>query len=187
MNGSDVIKLILIMHGYDRDINIETWKDCEDITVTWYDWTAYNSKRDEISGEEPGLSAALCTIFSTLYREKYNCPPDWIGSSIKDLLNDNYRNIIIKRNQEIEIYNSIRSEISKPLDEWAAENNPCPNCEINNHKHWDDIHYNCELCHTQSCDIMKSFWEEYKDKLDIINKNVNEVFEQRMKNSKLVM
>lgn len=187
MSGSDMIKLILIMHGYDRDIKIETWKDSEDITITWYDWTAYNDKRDEISGEEPGLSAALCTLFSELHNEKFDCPPDWIGATTKDLLDDNFRNNIIERNQEIEIYNSIYREVSKSLNEWSAKNNPCPNCKINDHKHWDDIHYNCELCHTNSCDIMNSFYKEYTAKLDVVNKKVKEVFEQRMKSSNLVM
>ena len=50
---------------------------------------------------------------------------------------------------------------TKPASDWWKENNPCPKCEINKKDHWDDIHYNCELCHAQRCPILKEAQKKY--------------------------
>lgn len=183
MNGSDVIKLILVMNGYDRNINIETWKDDEDPTLLWYCIQAQNSKRDEIDIEEPGLTATMHILFSELFGTAYNSVPDYIGMTVKDLLDDKYRNDIIRRNEEIQIYNKIYEELSKDLDRWSNENNPCIECKINDHSHWDSIHYNCELCHTHSCKTMIKFYDDLQTKLKEVNEEARKVFEQKVKNS----
>lgn len=181
MSGKDIIKLILILNGYDRNINIETWKDGEDKTVVWYEFSAMNESRDEINIEEPTLTGALYTLFSTLFGNNFNCPIDYIGETVTNLLNDNVRNDIIKRKEQDKIYNNIYDELYKPLEEWCSKNNPCPDCTINDHSYNDPIHYNCELCHTQSCAIMKSFNDEYCEKLKELNKKAKEIFESSIK------
>lgn len=72
---------------------------------------------------------------------------------------------------KIELQKSI--ERTRPLGDWRNENNPCTTCQINKKDHWDDIHYNCELCHNNSCKILRDFESEYEKFRQQFNKKLD--------------
>ena len=112
------------------------------------------------------------------YLEKYiDGNFDYVQSNIYDqiLIKSLYETGTKQRNESIKNRDqrNLESEQSwkrnVPVIEWGNKNNPCPTCIINKKDHWDNVHYNCELHHTMSCDILLKFNKEFNERLKISN------------------
>ena len=160
MKNEDILKTIAILSGYDRNITFDKWR-LEDSPGEWcYEMTAENDKEECISICEPGLAMAISQLLEEIYG---NCdtPVYCIGETPKYFLDDNWRKEQLERQKRIDEENKEYIRKTKPASDWWKENNPCPKCEINKKDHWDDIHYNCELCHAQRCPILKEAHKKY--------------------------
>lgn len=160
MTNKDLFKILLCTYGYDRNIKIETFRT-DDGTIG-YEIEAENEKGDvfhNIDGE--GVVFDIYEILNYMKQNNVAYKSNWWGVSLKYLLDDAERRKLV--NQWDANDKQIQNDIKRmtPLWDWRKENNPCPMCTINKKDHWDSVHYNCELCHTNNCDIKKRFDREY--------------------------
>jgi hypothetical protein len=172
MTNKDVFKILLCSYGYDRNIKIETYHgDSLDIG---YDIYAENKEGDcyeEINCE--GFMFHVFKILEYMKDSKANFKTNWWNCSPKYVLDETQRNKRIaawdKHDKEIE-----QSIIDmQPFLKWSEENDPCIDCKINKHDHWDDIHHNCELNHNHSCKLLLKFNEDSTAAMFKLNKSTD--------------
>lgn len=182
MTNKDFIKMLLIAVGCDRKYEIDTYRADDGSTV--YD---INGQSEDGSREIVIDGFGMYDVVLSFLNYIRECPEyDLLEHlnyevnhlPLKYLLDDNERNALYEANkrhaEEVEKY----LEETKYITDWCKENNPCPNCTLNDKKHWDDIHYNCELNHTNRCPELLEYnrkcgemYEEYnrrKNKADKI-------------------
>lgn len=163
-SNKDFIKMLLIAVGCDRNYEIDTYR--ADDGSTLYDINASSedgSRCIKIDGY--GMYDVLLSFLKYIR----DCPEeellehlnyDVTHLPLKYLLDDNERNAVYETNkrhaEEVDKY----LEETKYITDWCKENNPCPNCTLNDKSHWDDIHYNCELNHTNSCPILNDYYKK---------------------------
>jgi hypothetical protein len=164
MTNKDCLKILLCSYGYDRNIKIEIYRG--DSGEVGYDVYAENKEGDIYNECDcEGLMFHIYEILDYMRQNEVRCPSTWWNYSTKDVLNDQGRESIIANldRKEKELQESLIK--MRPAFEWHASNNPCHACKINKHDHWDSIHYNCELSHTHSCEILIKFNEERKQEV----------------------
>lgn len=160
MTNKDLFKIILCSYGYDRNIKIDTFRT-EGGTIG-YEIEAENDKGDvfhNIDGE--GVVFDVYMILDYMKQNNVGFKSNWWNIPLKYISEDRERENLIKRWDSNEEQTQLDIEKMTPLWKWQKENNPCPTCAINKKDHWDTVHYNCELCHTHSCDILTKFHKEY--------------------------
>lgn len=158
MTNKDFFKILLCSYGYDRNIKIETYRG--DGGFIGYDIYAENKEGDfyhEINCED--FMFRVYQILNYMKEHNGSFKSDWWGIRPNDVCDDKKRSSLIKSWDERDSDNEKWSEAYKPIEEWHKKNNPCPTCAINKKDHWDDIHYNCELNHNHSCQIMIDHYE----------------------------
>lgn len=168
MSIKEIAKLLCILAGYDKDIRFES-ESTDDISKKYYKISAEDNEDNYLHADGFGSIDFLATLLEEIKLNPHHYTKWWLKNySIKDVLNDNFRDICqqIEDNNQWEINET--SRLSQPFYDWVKQNNPCPNCEINTKDHWDDIHYNCEKCHTMSCPIL---WE-FMNKRDEMQKQL---------------
>lgn len=154
MTQKDFIKLILCMHGYDRNINIEISN--LGVYGTLYDISADNTdKTDNVSVYENGFYFAIYSLLEQFKCKNLN--PFYLDVPLKSIFDDNIREQIIDTNIKNQL--KLKNYLSniKPIDKFISDHNICKNCKLNNKSHWDDIHYNCELNHNNTCKYLLEF------------------------------
>lgn len=159
MTQKDIFKILLCSYGYDRNIKINKYYG--EGGFIGYEIYAENEEGDYFEEENcEGFMFHIYCILDYMKENNVGFKSNYWNLIPKDVTDDNSRNALIAtwdRNKE-EIQQRIIKD--KPIEEWKNKNNPCPSCTINKKDHWDSIHYNCELCHTHSCDIMIKFWKD---------------------------
>ena len=170
MTNKDLFKILLCSYGYDRNIKIDTFRTDEG--TFGYEIEAENEKGDvfySVNGEH-----IMYNVFEILDYMKQNnvaYKSKWWGVPLKYVLDDAEREKSVKQWDDNDAQTQKDIERMTPLWNWRKENNPCPKCTINKKDHWDSVHYNCELNHTNSCNILKDFNREYNDRLQEYKKN----------------
>lgn len=159
MTQKDTIKILLCSYGYDRNIKITPFRT--DYGTIGYEIYAENKEGDifdEVCGE--GFMFIVYQILKHMKKEKAEFESNWWNTPTKYVLDDEEREKIINQFDERDKKIAEDREKLKPLKKWQEENNPCPKCTINKKDHWDFVHYNCELNHTNRCEIVKKYYEE---------------------------
>jgi len=161
MTTKDFITTLLCAYGYDRRIKIEYDKS----------YKAYFVEASNKDGHEIYISHAVSLIDVIYQISNYmndNCIETtlrYVDTPLKYILNENLRNEMVRLEEEQNQKDLIQWEKLKPIFKWRDENNPCLTCTINKKDHWDSIHYNCELHHSNSCKILLEFEETLKNKI----------------------
>jgi len=161
MTTKDFITTLLCAYGYDRRIKIEYDKS----------YKAYFVEASNKDGQEIHISHAVSLIDVIYQISNYmndNCIETtlrYVDTPLKYILNENLRNEMVRLEEEQNQKDLIQWEKLKPIFKWRDENNPCLTCTINKKDHWDSIHYNCELHHSNSCKILLEFEETLKNKI----------------------
>ena len=172
-SNKDFIKMLLIAVGCGRNYEIDTYRVDDGSTV--YD---INGQSEDGSSRISINGYGMYDVLLSFLKYIRDCPEEELLEHLNYdvshlpltyLLDDDERNAVYEANKRH------AEEVEKYLDEtqyitdWCKENNPCPNCTLNDKSHWDDIHYNCELNHTHSCPILKEYhkkrsemYEEYR-------------------------
>ena len=169
MTQKDLLKILLCSYGYDRNIQIEKYYGDEGVLG----YHVYAENENEDIYEETNCEPLMFHIYCILnYMKEHNVgfKSEYWMICTKDVLNDSTRQSLINRwdKDEEELVRNIAKY--KPLEDWKKQNNPCPSCTINKKDHWDIAHYNCELNHTHSCEILLNFYEEARVRqLEIAN------------------
>lgn len=183
MTQKDFIKLLLCMHGYDRSINIEISN--LGVNGTLYDIQAENTDRtDDLSIYENGF---YFTVYELLeYFKTKNLKSFYFDVPLKSIFNDKEREEILDYNiKEQQKLNKYLKKMES-IDKFISDHNICINCKINKKDHWDDIHYNCEICHNNTCKYMVDFFKlaydlrktnNDEDKINEINEIKNKIVE----------
>ena len=158
MTLKETVELICVLSGYDKNVSFESWYT-DDVTCKGYD--IYAEDREDNCIEVTAAMGSMDLLESLLDEIKqspHHHAPFWVQHvPLKLVLNENYRNLQYER-EKLRLEHIDKSiKLEKDIFDWIKKNNPCPNCSINDKKHWDDIHYNCEQCHTMSCPIMLEF------------------------------
>lgn len=172
MSNKDVLKILLCTYGYDRNLKINTYYG--DNGSIGYDVYAENKNGDVYSEiNSDGLMFHIYNIHNYMKSNNANLETKYWGYNINYVLNDKIRESFISNIDIIESQTQESLTNLKPIFQWRKDNNPCPTCQINKKDHWDSIHYNCELCHTHSCDILSKFDETYHNLLKACKNNSN--------------
>ncbi|MCK9574728.1 MAG: hypothetical protein WC979_03270 [Candidatus Pacearchaeota archaeon] len=161
MTNTDVFKVLLCSYGYDRNIKIESYRgDSGELGYSVYAENKTGDSYNEICCENFMFHVYL--ILKFMKENNVGFKSDYWSYPTKYVIDDNSRNNIIANLDERDTQLAKDLEELSPVIKWRDDNNPCINCKINKHDHWDDIHYNCELCHTNSCELLKNFQNEYR-------------------------
>lgn len=168
MTHKDIFKILLCSFGYDRDIKIDTFRtDCGTIG---YEIEAENKAGDifsECSGE--GLVFNIYSILNYMKINNVDFNSNWWNVPLKYLLEDSERDSLVKQWDANDEEAQKNIEKFSQLWEWRSANHPCPTCKVNKKDHWDLIHYNCELCHTHRCDILREFEDKFDEQKNLSN------------------
>lgn len=179
MTGKDVIKLLMISIGFDRNLSIETNKTADN--ATHYDVSGQNEKGEWFSFDGFSIIDVIAEFLKEFRSEFYKegnpyqvydfCNTAMLDYSIKDVLNDDFRNSVYQNRREQDEAVKKYVEETRYITEWCKANHPCPNCPDNKKNHWDSIHYNCEKNYTMSCPKLREFhtksyqmYREYAEK-----------------------
>lgn len=163
MTNKDLFKILLCLYGYDRNINIDTFRT--DDGSIGYEIEAENKEGDvfhNVDGE--GVVFDVYMILDYMRQNNVGFKSNWWSVPLKYISDDTEREKLVKQWDDSEESTKKHIEKMTPLYEWRKDNNPCPTCTINKKDHWDSIHYNCELNHTNSCSILKDFNREYQER-----------------------
>lgn len=163
MTNKDLFKVLLCSYGYDRNIKIDTFRT--DDGSIGYEIEAENEDGDvfhNVDGE--GVIFDVYMILDYMKQNNVGFKSNWWSVPLKYISDDTEREKLVKQWDDNEEQTQKHIEKMTPLYEWRKENNPCPSCTINKKDHWDSIHYNCELNHTNSCNILKDFNREYQER-----------------------
>lgn len=144
MTVKEVCKLICILIGHENAV-IES-----EITDTIGD-RYYTIKDDDFFVDGYGVVDILYNLINEVKKSKHNAPYWMADLGLKYLLDDEYRQTQYKLRNIFDDFLQKQEEILKPHWDYVRQTDPCPNCELNDHSHWDDVHYNCKLCHTHTC------------------------------------
>lgn len=177
MKNTDFLKIILCLYGYDRNINVSSYRG--DYGAVGYDVSAQNSEGDTYSEVccEP-FTFHVAMILKYMKENNVDLKSNWWGIGTKNLLDLDYRQSLLEKWDKHALENQMFAEQYKPIQEWKDKNNPCPNCTINKKDHWDSVHYNCELNHTSSCDLLKKYSEAHSK----MTRELNESIRQKLEN-----
>lgn len=161
MTTKDVLKLLLISIGYDRKVEIESHRT--DDGSHYYDVYGCNAEGDDFHFDGYGVLDCIASFLKELKHYPEITENPFYGNttmmlySIKDVLNDEFREKVYKNKKEQEEKIKQYCEETRYITEWAEANHPCPNCPDNKKDHWDSIHYNCEEHHTMRCKKLLEF------------------------------
>lgn len=190
MTTKEYIKLVLIAAGYVKNINIEVNRNGIDTEYSVYGETwdyeepdgdiidteaVCNLRGDVISMKyENSLLYVLREIYSKQKDRKNPFFYCLFNLSIKDLLNDELRESIIRGEEERQKKNNDYCQKLKPVWEYVDSINPCnkaPNCGGD----FDDsdtcsgfwkcthqYHHNCDLCYKEFADLSYRLNTAYK-------------------------
>ena len=162
MTNKDVFKILLCSYGYDRNIKIETYYG--DGGWLGYDIYAENDKGEAYSEVNcEGFLFHVHEILSFIGESQAKQKTLFWNYPIKMLLNDTDRECIIAKDDYEKEEHKHWCETMKPAHDWEKESHPCKTCVIKQ-DYEDLIHYNCWLCHTGDCDILKKFCKERDEK-----------------------
>lgn len=183
MTGKDFLKLLLCIYEYDTDIEIETERSFGDIT---YDVTATNKRTlDVYHGFDEGLYSAVYSIikYMTKFHEDaknmiveyeegepeddgHSFPPEvspapsykWNLFSIKNILDDEFREKIRKKWIEQTKYSKMYHDFFNDVEEKLQNSMPCRNGTCTDRVYRDDvINDNCDLHYHMSCPKLRDW------------------------------
>lgn len=182
MTNKDFIKLLLISVGCDKEYEIDSHRT--DDGSIYYEVSGKGDNEDQaIYFDGFGIYDLILNFLNNI---RENPDIDLLNKlnyninhlSQKYLLDDNERNAVYEQQKKAAEETERYLEETKYITDWCKENNPCQNCKINKKDHWDDIHYNCELNHNNSCPILKEYhndrnklYNEYRERKKEENKN----------------
>lgn len=161
MTTKDVLKLLLISIGYDRNVEIESWRT--DDGSYYYDVLGHNADGDDFHFDGYGILDCINSFIGEIqeYPELLEKPvfgnTTMMLYSTKDILNDEFREKVYQKRKEDDDKVKKYCEETRYITEYAAANHPCPNCPDNKKDHWDSIHYNCEEHHRMRCAKLLDF------------------------------
>ena len=189
MTGKDFLKLLLCIYEYDTDIKIETERNFGDLT---YDVTATNKRTlDVYRGFDEGLYSATYSIIKYMselredgkniiaeYEEGepeddgHSFPPElspapsykWNLFSVKDILNDEFRDKIRKKWIEEKKYMDMYNDFFKELEEKLQNSMPCrplEKCKDRVYRN-DSVNDFCELHYTSQCPKLREWGDDVK-------------------------
>jgi len=164
MTNKDVLKILLCSYGFDRNIKVETNKVPEGLL----EYYVYAENKDGYIYDEVNCESFMfnvCNILKFMKEYRFKPSPYWTRFSAKDICNDSIRNNYIKDMDKNESDHQKWLIYYKPIEEWHKINNPCINCQINKKDHEDSIHYNCEMHHNHTCQLMI---DHYNKKTEMI-------------------
>ena len=211
MTGKEVLKLLLCIYEYDTDIEIETERTT--FGDVCYDVTATNKRTlDVYNGFDEGLYSAMYSIINymtQLHEDAKNMvvvyeegePEDdghstlpelsprpslkWGLFSIKDILDDNFREKMRKRWIEEKKYINMYNEFFTDVEEKLQHLMPCrPHEKCTDRVYRDDvINDNCDLHYHMSCPKLREWlklvtelrgernkeWDKYCETNGIVN------------------
>ncbi len=182
MTNKDFIKLLLISVGCDKEYEIDSHRT--DDGSIYYEASGKGDNEDQaIYFDGFGIYDLILNFLNNI---KENPDIDLLNKlnysinhlTQKSLLDDDIRNSVYEHQKRAAEKTERYLEETKYITDWCKENNPCPNCKINKKDHWDNIHYNCELNHNNSCSILKEYhndrdelYNEYRERKKEENKN----------------
>ena len=219
MKNIDFLKLLCISNGYHRNINIGTWKD--DCGMSLYSVHAENDNFISIDTDCGSFSDTIHSIVTDIANNAYLLkihpeyedketkiiinPDDllyinmfpWSLNNLpyKYLLNDEYRNLVIEKQDKLNKLKERESDFEKNLNKYPIK--PCIYC---NEKEPTVIPCNeeCELHYNMSCPKLRKWMDEdipnyrkmYNDLEEVqhINQkyeNINYIYKKKLKEIKI--
>lgn len=170
MTGKDVLKMLLCLHGYDRNVKVESYRgEGNAIGYEVYAENADGDSYDEVNCD--GLMFHISHILDYMRKNNVCTKTAWWGVTPEYTYNDEKREHLVKAWDKYDKDMKEIHERSKPLTDWLSEHFHCKKCTENPHDlEW--ANYQCSHHYHHNCPMLLKFHEDYdKFRQEFWNKN----------------
>ena len=170
MTGKDVLKMLLCLHGYDRNVKVESYRgEGNAIGYEVYAENADGDSYDEVNCD--GLMFHISHILDYMRKNNVCTKTAWWEVTPEYAYNDEKREHLVKAWDKYDKDMEEMHERSKPLTDWLSEHFPCKKCTENPHDlEW--ANYQCSRHYHHNCPMLLKFHEDYdKFRQEFWNKN----------------
>lgn len=170
MTGKDVLKMLLCLHGYDRNVKVESYRgEGNAIGYEVYAENANGDSYDEINCN--GLMFHISQILDYMKNNGVHKKTAWWRVTPEYAYNDEKREHLVKAWDKYDKDMEEMHERSKPLTDWLSEHSPCKNCTENPHDlEWGN--YQCSRHYHNNCPMLLKFRKDYdKFRQEFCDKN----------------
>ena len=160
MTGKDVLKMLLCLHGYDRNVKVELYRgESNAIGYEVYAENAEGDSYDEVNCD--GLMFHISQILDYMKENNVDMKTRWWHYPPEYAYNDEKRELMLKSWDNYDKDIAEMHERSKPLTDWLSEHNPCcKNCTDNPHD-LDWANYQCSRNYYHNCPMLLQFEKDY--------------------------
>ena len=160
MMGKDVLKMLLCLYGYDRNVKVESYRG--EGNAIGYDVSAENAEGDwyeEVNCD--GLMFHISQILDYMKENNVYVKTAWWNVTPEYAYNDEKREKLLKGWDEYDKWVEEMHEKSKPLTDWLTEHNPCSKTCTDNPHDLSWASYECSHNYHFNCPKLRKFHEDY--------------------------
>ena len=160
MTGKDVLKMLLCLYGYDRNVKVESYRG--EGNAIGYDVSAENAEGDwyeEVNCD--GLMFHISQILDYMKENNVYVKTAWWNVTPEYAYNDEKREKLLKGWDEYDKWVEEMHEKSKPLTDWLTEHNPCSKTCTDNPHDLSWANYECSHNYHFNCPKLRKFHEDY--------------------------
>lgn len=186
MNGCEIIRMVLCLCGYDREVKVSSYKG--DCGAQGYEYYAENNNGNDISDINcEGLVYNVWNIIN-LSKENVNPAPmvdlSWLDVPQYVFKSDKSVNELKAAWDEHEMKVCRNNERTRPISEWLQKNNPySEECIKNDHSYPYAGNYGCDKQYRHNCPRLREFDVKFKEFKDNFWKTIEEKTEKNEDNS----
>jgi hypothetical protein len=159
MTGKDILKILLCLHGYDRNVKVESYRgEGNAIGYEVYAENAEGDSYEEINCD--GLMFHISQILDYMKENNVDEKTAWWHVTSEYAYNDSKREKIVEAWDKYDKEIAEMHERSKPLTDWLTEHRPCPLCTDNPHD-LDWANYQCSHNYHNNCPKLVQFRTDY--------------------------
>lgn len=170
MTGKDILKILLCLHGYDRNVKVESYRgEGNAIGYEVYAENVDGDSYDEVNCD--GLMFHIYRILDYMRKNNVCTKTAWWEVTPEYAYNDKKRDHLVNAWDKYDKDMKEMHERSKPLTDWLSEHFPCKKCTDNPHDlEW--ANYQCSHHYHHNCPMLLKFHEDYdKFRQEFWNKN----------------
>lgn len=161
MTGTEIIRMLLCITGFDRNVEVSTYRGDEG--AIGYDF--YGENKDGVTLSDcncEGLAYNVWEIIEQFKTEQPCANIDWIDVPQYVFKTDKSVNDLRKEWDEHDAKIKEMSKKNEPVIKWLEENKPCSKeCIDNDHLDKTMVHYGCSKSYYHNCPKLKEFEENF--------------------------
>ena len=161
MTGTEIIRMLLCITGFDRNVQVSTYRGVEG--VIGYNFYGENKDGETLSDYNcEGLAYNVWEILQQFKEGQSHANIDWIDAPQYIFKTDKSVNNLRKEWDKNEAETIEKSKKNEPVIKWLEENNPCSEeCTDNDHLDKTAVHYGCSKKYYHNCPKLKESDEKF--------------------------